>query len=344
VVRAAVIGGGIFGCTIATDLALAGVQVELFEARSDILGGATARCQARLHRGYHYPRSDATAAAARDGFDEFVARWPAAVRMSAQHNYVIADPALDTHTSPGQFLSFCERLGLPYTITAHPMVFNADLQVRVREGIVEVDVLRRLLRRELAMAGVGLHLGARVDQCDEFDWVIWATYGQPWPRPLRYEIRELALVELGRYGRESFVVLDGDFVSLDPWQGLHALYDVKHSVHHSNVGLEPEIPREYADLLRRPGLMRSGPTRVDAMLENAGRFLRAVDPRGRGVSLYHGSMYSVRAVLPDVDATDERPTLVEVQGNQISVLSGKMSTAPATARSIVKDIFGMMPA
>jgi len=45
-----------------------------------------------------------------------------------------------------------------------------------------------------------------------------------------------------------------------------------------------------------------------------------------------------------VDATDERPTLVEVQGNQISVLSGKMSTAPATARSIVKDIFGMMPA
>ena len=342
--RVAVVGGGIFGCTIAADLAHAGAQVELYEARHDLLGGSTARCQARLHRGYHYPRSDATAMAARDSFSEFRHRFPLAVKPAQGHYYVIAAPELDTHTSPGEYLSFCERLGLPYTVASHPMVFNADLVLRVPEAIMDVDVLRRMLRRELAAEGVAVHTGVRVDTCDDFDWVVWATYGQPWSKPLRYEICELAIVEIGRYGGDSIVVMDGDFVSLDPWHGLYALYDVKHTVHASNIGTEPEIPHEYADLLARPGLLRSELTHVEAMLESAGRFLRAVDPRGRGVSLYHGSMYSLRAVLPDVDATDERPTLIDVRGNQISVLSGKMCTAPAAARSVVTQVFEQVPA
>jgi hypothetical protein len=37
-------------------------------------------------------------------------------------------------------------------------------------------------------------------------------------------------------------------------------------------------------------------------------------------------------VLPDVDATDERPTLVERDGNHISILSGKMNMAVWAAR------------
>ena len=45
-----------------------------------------------------------------------------------------------------------------------------------------------------------------------------------------------------------------------------------------------------------------------------------------------GSRFAVRAVLPDVDATDERPTLVERDGNHISILSGKMNMAVWAAR------------
>lgn len=338
--RVAVVGAGVFGCTAAVDLARAGAQVDLFDARSDILDGATARCQARLHRGYHYPRSDATAQAARAGFDEFSDRFPTAVRAFT-HHYVIAPGSKTTAT---EYLAFCDRLGLPYTVLDHhPNVHSADLVVRVPEALVDVNALRRLLRRDLADAGVTLHLNTPVAALTGYDRIVWATYGQPWSRPLRYEVCEVALVELGRYERDSLVVLDGDYVSLDPYGRVHALYDVQHSVHAANVGDRPELAPEYASLVAR-GRVGTSLSNAPAMLESAGRFLRGLDPHGRGVSIYHGSLWTVRAVLPDVDETDERPTLVDTAGDDVRILSGKICTAPAAARAVTAAVLGLVPA
>lgn len=338
--RVAVVGGGVFGCTAAVSLARAGARVELFEARADILGGATAKCQARLHRGYHYPRSDSTALACRAGFGEFSERFPTAVRPVA-HHYVIAP---GSRTSPAEYLAFCDRLDLPYTVLdRHPKLHTADLVLRVPEALIDVDVLRRLLRRDLATAGVTVHLNTSVHTLAGYDRVVWATYGQPWPRPLRYEVCELALVELGRYADESFVVLDGDYVSLDPLGRVHALYDVKHGVHRANEGNGPDLSDEYAAMVNR-GVVRSPLSHHREMLASAARFLWGLDPHGQGVSIYHGSLFSVRAVLPDVDDTDERPTLVEVDESQVRILSGKICTAPAAARAVAAAVLGLVPA
>ena len=331
--RVAVVGGGVFGCTIAVDLARAGATVDLFEERSDILDGATARCQARLHRGYHYPRSDETAAAARDASPAFAARYPEAVRTADEHYYVIAD---DSRVSAREYLAFCDRLGLPYEVADPPQVHHAQLTVRVPESYVDVDVLRRLLRRDLRRAGVTVHR-AHVDpgSVTGYDLTVAATYGQPWPRPLRYEVCETVLVQVGRYGRESFVVLDGEFSSLDPYGQGHMLYDVKHSVHHANVGYAPEVPFEYRGLLNRFGPVQTSVTHFDQMTASAGRYLAMLDPGGRGVCIYAGSLFAVRAVLPDVDATDERPTLVERDGDVIWVLSGKICTAVDASAAVL---------
>ena len=333
--KAAVVGGGVFGCTAAVDLARAGVTVDLFEARSDILTGATARCQARLHRGYHYPRSDSTASAARDGFTEFEARYPEAITR-AIHHYVVAP---SSKVTPGQYLAFCDRLSLPYEVVEPRHVHTADLTVRVPEAFVNVDQLRRLLRRDLSRSGVTLQTGRTVNPDDlDHDLVVMATYGKPWSKPLRYEVCEVALLELGRYSGESYVVIDGEFVSLDPMGQLYALYDVKHSVH--AVSDQPDFP-EYVDLLRR-GVHRPPVSHideishVDKMIESASRFLWGLDPSGLGVSIYHSSWFAVRAVLPDVDTTDERPTLVERSGHVVSVLSGKICTAVTAARRVVE--------
>lgn len=330
--RVAVVGGGVFGCTTAVDLACSGAQVDLFEARSDILTGATARCQARLHSGYHYPRSATTAMAARDGAIEFVARYPEAIRR-ASHHYVVAP---GSKVTPSQYLSFCERLGLPYEVVDNPQhVHTADLVVRVPEAFVDVDMLRRLARRDLAQSGVTVHLGQEASDLDDYDLVVQATYGQPWSKPLRYELCEVALLELGRYDGESYVVIDGDYVSLDPHGRHYALYDVAHSVHLAVEGETPEWPAEYRDLLGWVGPVRTPLSNVDRMIESAGRFLWGLEPGGLGVSIYQGSWFAVRAVLPDVDRTDERPTLVERSGNVVSVLSGKICTAVTAAAQVV---------
>lgn len=325
--RVAVIGGGVFGCTIAVDLARAGASVDLFEARSDILDGATARCQARLHSGYHYPRSAPTAAAARDAAPLFAARYPEAIRR-ARHHYVIA---ADSKVSAGEYLAFCDRLGLPYEVVEPPQVHHAQVCVRVPEAFVDVDVLRRLLRRDLRTSGVTVHLGEWVEDPPSYDLTVYATYGQPWSRPLRYELCEVALVEVSRYDGDSFVVLDGDHVSLDPHGRVHALYDVVNSVH--DVADDPA--RLFAG---RPA------SRYEVMLKTAGQHLRGLQPGGQGVAIYHRSMFAVRAVLPDVDATDERPTLVERDGDVIRILSGKICTAVTTARRVTEAALGLVPA
>jgi len=340
-VRVAVVGGGVFGATTAIDLAQVGVQVDLFEAQHDLLTGATARCQARLHSGYHYPRSDATATAARDAAPEFKARYPEAIRTADQH-YVIAE---DSKVSADEYLAFCNRLGLPYEVVEPPQVHHAQVCVQVPEAFIDVDMLRRLLRRDLRRAGVDVRLGKKVEApLPGYDLTVMATYGQPWPKPLRYELCEVALVEVGgRYEGQSFVVMDGNHVSLDPYGRVHMLYGVVESVHDATEGPVPEIADRYQGLLRRHGPVVNGLTNVEAMLKTAGQHLRGLHPHGQGLSIYHGSMYSVRAVLPGVDGTDERPTLVERNSDVISILSGKICTAVSAARSVTEMAMGVVP-
>jgi FAD dependent oxidoreductase len=341
--RVAVVGGGVFGCTIAVDLARAGAAVDLFEARHDILDGATGRCQARLHSGFHYPRCDVTAAAARDGAVEFAARYRRAVERVRRHFYVVADGG---KTTPDEYLAFCDRLGLPYEVADPPgQVHTSGLCVRVPERLIDVPVLRRQIRGDLARAGVSVRLGQPVEleRLAGYDTIVNATYGRWWPAPLRFEVCEVALVELGRYQGDSIVVLDGEFVSLDPVGRLYALYDVRHSVHACNVGMAAEVPDVYRPLLGRQ-VVRTPLSNVEAMLESAGRFLWGLDPGGQGVSIWHGSLWSVRAVLPGVDATDERPTLIERDGNVVHVLSGKICTAVSAARQVTQAVLGLVPA
>lgn len=337
--RVAVIGGGVFGATAAVDFARAGARVDLFEAKPDLLGGATSHCQARLHAGYHYPRSDSTAAAARDGFGQFAARYPQAIRR-VQHHYVIAD---DSQVSAAEYLAFCDRLGLPYEVVDSPFVHHAQVVLRVPEAFVDVDVLRRLLRRDLHQAGIraAYNTWAEPEALRGYDLTVVATYGQPWSRPLRYEVCEVALLELGRYS-DSFVVLDGPFVSLDPSPAGYMLYDVANSVHHVSVGYGPEVPDRYLPLIDRWGPVQTHLSHVQVMVDTAGRNLRGVEFGGRNVCFYKGSLFTVRAVLPDVDATDERPTLIEYDGAVASVLSGKICTAVAAARALVESTIGAL--
>lgn len=337
--KAAVIGAGIFGCTAAIELAHAGVEVDLYERHSNILHGASRASCARLHHGYHYPRSPQVDMASHAA--GFSTRFPTAVDRSAMHYYCITKD--DTRTPAAEFLAFCDRLDLPYTVIDPPQVRDSvDVCVRVPEATVDIAALRDVLGRELQAARVLFHPYSDVapDEMDGYDWIVQATYGQDSGRVLRWEVCETALVRLGwQYANHSFVILDGPFACLDPEPGTdqHVLYDVVNSVHSANVGLRPEIPDHLAPLVDK-GTVFTEQTRVDQMVQTAGRYLD-----GLGAPEYCGSRFTVRAVLPDVDATDERPTLVERDGNVISVLSGKIDTAVWAAEQVAALVREAVP-
>jgi glycerol-3-phosphate dehydrogenase len=65
--KIAVIGAGIFGTEISLKLSREGHDVHLYEKEYEILKGATAGSQNRLHMGLHYPRDLKTAIQSRVG-------------------------------------------------------------------------------------------------------------------------------------------------------------------------------------------------------------------------------------------------------------------------------------
>jgi hypothetical protein len=342
--RVAIVGGGIFGTTSAIELARRGHRVELFEQKDDLLQAASGINQYRLHRGYHYPRSRETAIDCRDS--ELVIRdvfRPAVVEGNSNY-YVIA--AHDSLTTPGDYLAFCRDLRLEHEPGA-PVVLrpgSVSLSLRVRESLFDPSRLRSLVWDQLRAAEVEVHLKheVRIDDLDAFDFVVVATYAglnrtlnelPSAQRTYQYEVCEKPVVRLPeRYARTSVVVMDGPFMCFDPLgQGdTFVLGNVVHAIHTRNIGALPEIPDELAGLLDRGIIERPPITNIDRFIAAAVEFFPDFDQ-----AEHIGSMFTVRAVLPGVEKTDARPTLVrQVNDRVISIFSGKIDTCIAAADQV----------
>jgi hypothetical protein len=349
-VRVAVVGGGAFGTKAAVDLGRRGHHVELFERHPDLLQAASGINQYRLHRGYHYPRSLTTAIDCRDSELMFHAAFPEAVVDSAEHYYAIA--ASGSLTSRDAYLRFCDRAKLEYQVTDLDLLVpgSASLVVRVRESLFDPAILRRLLGEELSAAGVRVHLGVEATprHLDRFDLVVLATYAElnvlggaaGGGRTYQFEVCEKPVVRLpARYAQRSVVMMDGPFMCVDPLPGtdLYVLGNVVHAIHHTNVGTHPQIPDAIRPLLDR-GIVPSPPvTRIGEFVSSGRTFFREFE------RLEHvGSMFTVRTVLPWVDATDARPTVVRRASDRIiTVFSGKIDTCVSAAQQITDMVDAM---
>lgn len=341
----AVVGGGIFGVTAAVDLARAGYPVDLYERREDLLLAASGINQYRLHRGYHYPRSDETARTCRDSERLFQERYPAAVVAAEEQYYAIS--ARDSRTSADDYLAFCRRLGLEHE-EERPAVLrpdSVDLVIRAREHLFDPDVLRRLAWEDLLGAGVRVHLGVTADRdlLAGADLAVIATYAAindllddvpEARRTYQFEVCEKPVVRLpAGYRGKGLVVMDGPFMCFDPLAGSDrfVLGNVVHAIHRTTVGPEAEVPPELAPLLDRGVVPEPSVTAIDRFLEAGSEFFEGFEQ-----AEHVGSMYTLRVVLPNVDGTDERPTLVRrIDDRRVTLFSGKIDTCVAAARDLV---------
>lgn len=340
----AVVGGGIFGATAAVELARHGHRVELFERGNDLLTAASGINQYRLHRGYHYPRSRTTAIECRDSEPAFRSAFPEAVVESPDHFYAISER--DSLTSADEYLRFCEALELEVEIES-PTVLRPDavsLAIRGRESLFDPVVLRRLVWEQLRVTGVTVHLETEVapDDLRGFDTAIVATYAEvnrlapdvPGARPVyQFEICEKPVVRLpAAYKADSVVVMDGPFMCFDPLadSGLFVLGNVVHAVHQRSIGRIPEVPAEYAHLLNQGIVEQPSITNIEHFINEGMKYFEGFDQ-----AEHVGSMFTIRAVLPGVDRTDERPTLVrQIDERTITVFSGKIDTCIRAAESV----------
>lgn len=344
--RAAVVGGGIFGVTIAVRLARAGAAVDLFERKSDLLMSASGINQYRLHRGYHYPRSPETVLSAKASEAGFRDEYGAAVIDNPDHYYAIARAG--SRTTGDQYLRFCQQFGLEYELARAPVIREEAIEicVRVRESVIDPVRLRALSWERLRHPQIRVHLHRHADEklLKSYDFAVIATYAAlnelvaPISgRPLTYqfELCEKPVVRLpASYRGLSTVIMDGPFMCIDPYgkTGLSVLGNVVHAIHHWNVGVAPEIPDAIGHLLDRGTIPDPTVTKFDLFIDSARSYFREIE-RAEHV----GSMFTIRTVLPDVDATDTRPTLIQrIASNIVAVYSGKIGTCVQAANEVVK--------
>ena len=123
-----VLGGGIYGLYASDILLKKGYRVALIECDKDLFGRASSLNQARLHLGYHYPRSISTARASARYFRRFIEEFDFAINNRFKKIYAIS--SRNSYTSKRQFLKFCSAVNIP--------AFEIDAKEYFNEGSVEV--------------------------------------------------------------------------------------------------------------------------------------------------------------------------------------------------------------
>jgi len=339
--KIAVIGGGIYGTTVAIKLAEAGYKIDLYEKEPDILQAASGINQYRLHRGYHYPRSAPTAISSNTAEPLFIREYREAIIESPEHYYSIAKEG--SKVTGDEFISFCNKCDLEYEkVNLEVMNIDAiEFTIKVKESLMNPLKLRQIVGERLRKHKVNLFLNTKVDDSilDKYDIVINATYANlnfildRYPearREYQFEVCEKLVLKLPKvFEGKSIVVLDGPFMCIDPYDetGFHVMGNVVYAIHKSNTGLFPEIPNEFKSLLNK-GIIKNPPiTNFKKFIEEALYFMPKIDK-----AEHIGSMYTVRTVLPNVDKTDERPTFVyRVNNKIINIFSGKVGNSVQAA-------------
>lgn len=351
--EAVIIGGGFYGAAIAIYLAKQRgfKRIVLVERESALLKRASYNNQARVHNGYHYPRSFTTAYRSRINLPKFLHDWPDAVKQDFTKLYAIA--RRNSKVTARQFERFCHEIGAKIQVAdpALRALFEPRLiedVFLVEEYVFDATKLATWAERELQECGVQVRLDTRVtaisngprgtlqvtvlpDQGSEAliasRYVFNCTYSGlnqfegdfPGTRTsLKQEITEMALLQIppALHGL-GITVMDGPFFSMMPFpaRGLHTLSHVRYTPHmhwSDQQGVDPyEKLRHY-----------HRETRVDRMIRDVGRYLPDVLD-----SKYVDSLFEVKTVLVKNEGDDGRPILFEKHPELpgcYSVLGGKI--------------------
>lgn len=345
--KIAVVGGGIFGVSAAIRLAEKHT-VHLYERYDDILKGASGINQYRLHRGYHYPRSKHTASSSSSSESSFRKEFSQAILDNFDHYYCIAKEK--SLISGQNFLQFCNDNGLGYDFASLDVLNNKkiDVCIKVKESLYDPDKLRAVCKEKLQKANVKVmtNKDVRLQDLKSYDYKIIATYAnqnkllEDYPehqRDYQFELCEKPVVRLPEsLKNKSIVIMDGPFMCLDPLgnTGFSVLGNVVHAIHSANVGKHPKIDSRFAHLIDKGIVKNPEITNFSKFIDSASEFIPDMKK-----AEHIGSMYTFRTVLPNVEHTDERPTIVKrLSKDIISIFSGKVGHSVDVADYISKMV------
>ena len=351
--RIIIIGGGFFGLYLADYLAQKKHEVILFEKDIDFMTRASFNNQARVHNGYHYPRSILTALRSRASFPRFCKEFPDSIDDSFKKYYLIGK--IMSKVTAHQYRQFCNRIGAPCEPVKDEFVelINTNLieQVFLTEEVAfDVMKLKEIMVERVRSSGVRLYVNTRVDALKEIDGSLEVTinHNDGVTRekadhifnctysmlnylfrdkvneiiPLKHEMTEMCLVgvpdELKKIG---ITVMCGPFFSIMPFpaSNLHSFSHVRYTPHYEwydGENAEYFNAHEHLDSTRIE-------SNWNKMQYDAKRYIPLLQE-----CEYKRSIFEVKTILPRSEEDDSRPILFKPNYNGINgfhcILGGKI--------------------
>jgi hypothetical protein len=319
-----VLGAGWYGAHLSLALLEAGHQVECFDDVG-VFAGASGANPARLHLGWHYPRSKLTRAGCQEHQTAFLTRYGQFTRSVPVNIYAVA-----ANESMLDFGTYLQAVGseLQHIVLHNPAEFGlakVEGAVLTGERHIVIDEVRAFFQRELTARGA-LHISERPKGAA--DLTIDCTFcARDGANVDRYEPCITALVK-GPTDK-AITIMDGPFPSLYPWneaQGLCSLTSAKYTP------LGRYATREEAEEALKAATEFDLEERADAMAAQFSHFYPAFWREYEVVDWRLG----IRA-MPKSGADARLVDVVRVDDRTLRVRAGKID-AVVYAEQLVKEM------
>lgn len=356
-----ILGAGIYGLYSACILAEKGNTVAVIEYEPASFQRASFVNQARIHNGYHYPRSFTTAKQTASYFREFCEEFDFALMNKFENIYAIADHYSQTNAE--QFRKFCEHAGIPCVEVDPSAYFQPNLieaAFSIQEYSFDAPKIRNyLLSKIQSFPGSEIHYSTHVvkAEIDHGNYrlylndgsilaagnVINTTYAslnqiqQLFGLPklqLKYELCEVTLCKVTAAAENlGMTVMDGPFFSLVPFgtSGFHVLSAVPYTPHLTSKDVVPTFDCQKNNP-NCTSLQLQNCSMCDARPETAFPLMRQLASKYLNQSItieFEEALFAVKTIPYAAEIDDARPTFIQKinsNPNFISVLSGKIST------------------
>jgi hypothetical protein len=357
-----IIGAGIYGLYIATKLSAKYPlkKICILEYDDKPFQRASYINQARVHNGYHYPRSLSTALKSSHYYNRFINDYSFAINKSFEKIYAISSDF--SYASASNFEKFCQAAEIPCKPIHQNQYFKKgvieEAYITEEYSLDSIKISKYFLREIENSKNIEVKYGTRIKSVQQKDenfflklnneeitsnFVLNATYASINQIlnlfgfemfDIKYEIAEISLCNVSKnILNAGITVMDGPFFSVMPFglSGFHSLSSVHHTPHKTCNHYLPKFDCQSTDFncsennLNNCNLCVAKPkTAWNSMNQLAMKYLK------EDVNLnYVKSLYAVKPILKSSEISDSRPTIIkEFSQNPtfISVLSGKFNT------------------
>lgn len=356
-----VIGAGIYGMYAARMLGRKGRQVTVIDAEPEPFGRASYVNQARVHKGYHYPRSIHTAGKSAGYYERFNSEFSFAINNRFRKVYAIS--RANSLTNAEQFKRFCNHMGIRCEEMNPQRYFRNGLveaAFDTEEVAFDAEAIKYALVQDLReLPNVSLRFGNRLVRvendgerftlhCENGDrlvtgGVLNATYAGTnqvaqmfgiEPFRIKYEICEVVLVNVSApLDGVGITVMDGPFFSVMPFghTSWHSLTSVSHTPHLTSYEKLPAFECQKGNPRCTPTLLDNC-NRCPSRPASAARYMMQLAHKYLSDEItlhYDHSVWAIKPILMAAESSDARPTIIRRLMDKpffATVLSGKINT------------------